>query len=565
MNPDRDTATTAAGPDATVIYCAGSNRFGRPCLHRVQRPGDVCGLCRGPVVEPFPEPDPSPSPSREIPEAVLTDWTSATDLARRLGPLAEGNERLQRLIEIGLRLVANSKAPATQAAYAKHWETYVAFCDTFGLPAEPPVSAETVALFVSYLADRGSLRDGGSPLSHSYLTQAVAAIRQFHLNKGLSPPTDDPIVRDLLDGYAKVFGVAAQGRPPLGLAQLSEITLALTGLNPLAARNRTLCLFACHPDLRFTLGQLVRLDGEHLVIPDDPTAPIVALVQIHRARDLAAIEIPQEHDSAGCPTAALRELGPPRWGPVFRKANQEHLTRQGVHHIITATLTAAGFPPDPEATGFPALDNDQRAQITHHLHGDTTHALRTRAVLLTGYWGAFRGSELSGLRWGHAKRVDQGIEWRTPKAKNDQLGQGRTTGVPLIDDPFLCPVQAVEDWRARLEQLIGRPVRARDYVFCALNHGTPDPTRRLSRDALTDLVAATAETAGLGPGYTTHSLRAGFVTDAIDAGARPEQIAHHGRWTNTNSLGIYYRRRETWTPAHPALQIAGALTRTTRR
>jgi integrase len=190
--------------------------------------------------------------------------------------------------------------------------------------------------------------------------------------------------------------------------------------------------------------------------------------------------------------ASLRELGLPRWGPVFRKANLERLTRQGVHHTIT-TLTAARFPPDSEAGGFPTLDGDQRAQITHHLHGDTTHALRARAVLLTGYWGAFRGSELSGLRWGHAKRVDQGIEWRTPKAKNAQLGQGRTTGVPLIDDPLLCPVQGIDDWRARLEQLIRRPVRARDYVICALNHGTPDPTRRLSRDALTNLVAATTK------------------------------------------------------------------------
>jgi integrase len=541
-----------------VVHCAGTNRFGRPCLHRVPKPGDTCGLCRGPVTDPFAAPEPAPTPAEAIPDAPATDWTSATGLTQRLAPLAERDERLQRLVEIGFRLVANSKAPGTQASYSKHWETYLAFCETYGLSTETPAAPEAVALFVSYLADRGNLRDAGSPLSHGYLTQAIAAIRQFHLTKGLPSPTDDPIVRDMLEGYAKVFGVATQGRQPLGLAQLGDITVNLSSPNPTTARNRALCLLACHPDLRFSLGQIVRLDGEHLVVPDDVAAPIVALVQRHRSRHLTPIEIPYD-GTAGCPTTALRELGPRRWGPVFRKDNNERLTREGVRRIIVTSVTATGLPPQPDTT-IPALDAGQRTQLSHHLQVDATLSLRARAVLLTGYWGAFRGAELSALRWGHAKHVERGIEWHTPKAKNDQLGQGRTTGVPLVDDPFLCPVQAVNDWRTRLEALTGRVVAARDYVFCALNRGQPDPTQPLSRAALSDLVAAVAQATGLGTGYTTHSLRAGFVTDAIDAGARPEQIAHHGRWTNTKSLAIYYRRRELWAPANPALQIAHTLT-----
>lgn len=553
-NHQADTNTTGGA----AFYCAGTNRFGRPCLHRVPSPGDTCGRCRGPFEDPFPAPEPTPAPAEVIPDAVVTDWTSAAGLAQRLAPLADLDERLGRLVEVGFRLVANSKAPGTQASYAKHWETYLAFCETYGLPTEPPAPPEAVALFVSYLADRGNLRDGGSPLSHGYLTQAIAAIGQFHLNKGLPSPTEDPIVRDMLEGYAKVFGVATQGRPPLSLAQLGDITLSLATPSPTAARNRALCLLACHPDLRFSLGQLVRLDGEHLVVPDDDTAPIVALTQRHRSRHLVPAEVPYD-GTAGCPTSALRELGPPRWGPVFRKPNNERLTREGARRIITTTVAGAGIAPQADTT-IPALATSQRAQLSHHLQGDATGALRARAVLLTGYWGAYRGSELSGLRWGHAKRVERGIEWHTAKAKNDQLGHGRTTAVPLIDDPFLCPVQAINDWQHRLETLIGRPVRARDHVFCTLNRGQPDPTQPLSREALSDIVATTTQTAGLGPGYTTHSLRAGFVTDAIDAGARPEQIAHHGRWANTKSLATYYRRRELWAPANPAIQIAHTLT-----
>ncbi|MBK6969782.1 MAG: tyrosine-type recombinase/integrase [Candidatus Microthrix sp.] len=192
--------------------------------------------------------------------------------------------------------------------------------------------------------------------------------------------------------------------------------------------------------------------------------------------------------------------------------------------------------------------------------------LRTRAVLLNGYWAAFRGSELAALRWSDAKHVKQGIEWRVRRAKNDQRGDGHTTPVPRIADPFMCPVQALLEYRQAVELHLGREPTANDPVFFALNRSPSSPTAHLSVASFTYIVNHAAEAAGLAGGpFTSHSLRSGFVTDATDNGASPEQIQRHGRWASTKSLSPYYRRANLWSDANAATKIANNfLSRNTR-
>lgn len=81
-------------------------------------------------------------------------------------------------------------------------------------------------------------------------------------------------------------------------------------------------------------------------------------------------------------------------------------------------------------------------------------------------------------------------------------------------------------------------------------------TDPVHRDAINDIVRRAAQRAGLIGDYGSHSPRAGFTTDCIDAGITREQVQHHGRWTNIRSLDPYYRKTSTWGPTNPATQLA---------
>lgn len=92
-------------------------------------------------------------------------------------------------------------------------------------------------------------------------------------------------------------------------------------------------------------------------------------------------------------------------------------------------------------------------------------------------------------------------------------------------------------------------------VFVRLDHHT-DPPEAITRDGASQIVKRAARAAGLAGDYASHSLRAGFVTDAIDAGATREQVQRHGRWTNITSLDSYYRKTQTWGPNNPSQHLA---------
>ena len=108
-----------------VFFCAGTNRFGRPCTNRVEHDGDHCGRCRGAAT--FPTPTAVTQPE-ELPKgAPGEDWTVAPQLRDRLAPLAAGNPQLERLVEVCVRLAHRSRADGSKVVYDQHWRTFLAF------------------------------------------------------------------------------------------------------------------------------------------------------------------------------------------------------------------------------------------------------------------------------------------------------------------------------------------------------------------------------------------------------------------------------------------------------
>jgi site-specific recombinase XerD len=144
--------------------------------------------------------------------------------------------------------------------------------------------------------------------------------------------------------------------------------------------------------------------------------------------------------------------------------------------------------------------------------------IRDRALLLVGFVGAFRRSELVSLDVADLKFTSEGLLVTLRRSKTDQEGAGRGVAIPHGAHESTCPVRAVQAWLAASTIEEGP-------VFRRLNrHGHIFP-ERLSDHAVALVVKRYASKAGLDAGALAgHSLRAGFVTSAARAGEPERRI-----------------------------------------
>jgi site-specific recombinase XerD len=160
---------------------------------------------------------------------------------------------------------------------------------------------------------------------------------------------------------------------------------------------------------------------------------------------------------------------------------------------------------------------------------------RDRALLVLGFAGALRRSELVGLDVGDVIEGTDGLTLHLRRSKTDQEGAGRTLGIPFGSNPATCPVRA---WRAWLEVsgiTEGAAFRALD------RHGRLGPTR-LSGQAVALVLKRHAARVGLDPSEVAgHSLRAGLATSAAAVGVPERVIANQTGHKGTAMLRRYVR------------------------
>lgn len=172
---------------------------------------------------------------------------------------------------------------------------------------------------------------------------------------------------------------------------------------------------------------------------------------------------------------------------------------------------------------------------------DTLKALRDRALLLIGFAGGFRRSELVGLDVTDIEHVRQGIVVNLRRSKTDQEGRGRKIGIPFARGRH-CPVRALEAW-----------VKASDFESGAIfrpvsRHGHIDLGQRLSTEAVAIVVKEAVAKIGHDPEqFSGHSLRAGLVTSAAMAGIPLWKIRKTTGHTSNEMLGRYIRDADLFT------------------
>jgi site-specific recombinase XerC len=74
--------------------------------------------------------------------------------------------------------------------------------------------------------------------------------------------------------------------------------------------------------------------------------------------------------------------------------------------------------------------------------------LRDRALLLVGFAGAFRRSELAAIDFTHLSFTEDGLVIDLCRSKTDQEAAGRKVGIPFGKDDGTCPVRALRRWLA---------------------------------------------------------------------------------------------------------------------
>jgi site-specific recombinase XerD len=219
-------------------------------------------------------------------------------------------------------------------------------------------------------------------------------------------------------------------------------------------------------------------------------------------------------------------------------------------------------------------------------HGVIGH--RDRALLLMGFAGAFRRSELASLQLRDVVvHSEDGLHVKLRRSKTDQEGLGTIKGMPYGANPVTCPPCAHARWiRVLAAAEAGRPsvmAAVRDsnpaVHICReplpLLHGSdkdrvPGETeseeqtrigllplfrpvmkngsiasRHISGNVVNDVVKRRVAVVGLpAPAFGGHSLRAGFVTQALRAGATHHEVMRQTGHADPATVEIYSRETD---------------------
>lgn len=203
-------------------------------------------------------------------------------------------------------------------------------------------------------------------------------------------------------------------------------------------------------------------------------------------------------------------------------------TAEDVKELLKGIRKTLGIAPVKKA----AISRDDLLAMLGTLDTNTIKGKRDKALLLVGFCGAFRRSELVALDIADVK-ANGHMTITVKRGKTDQEGAGLVKH--FEDDGNIKPVSALRDWLDNAGIKSGAVFRQVD------RHGNVRETR-LTSQSVALVVKQAAKAAGLDwRAVSGHSLRAGFITAAAIGGAREWQIAEQTGHKSTKVLQGYIR------------------------
>jgi site-specific recombinase XerD len=164
---------------------------------------------------------------------------------------------------------------------------------------------------------------------------------------------------------------------------------------------------------------------------------------------------------------------------------------------------------------------------------------RDKALLLLGFAGAFRRSELVSLQIEDLKLIRDGYIVKLKRSKTDQQGEGREVAIPYGSNPSTCPVRALQDW-INIGSLQHGP------LFMPINRHGQKSTEAMTSHAVAVIIKKYASNKEMAAELSGHSLRAGFATTAAMAGVQEYAIMKQTGHKRSDTLKKYIRSRDLW-------------------
>lgn len=210
------------------------------------------------------------------------------------------------------------------------------------------------------------------------------------------------------------------------------------------------------------------------------------------------------------------------------------------HNTIQVTEVMRGIrrdwgkPPDRKAS---AIDEEIK-KMADAVEPKTNKGLRDRALLLFGFAGAFRRSELVVLNTWNLEERKEGVKVTIEKSKTDQEARGQVIAIVRQPDSPHCPVQALQNWLTIAEIKSGA-------LFRRMYRGDNVGTSHLSPQSVAMIIKDYAHRVGLDSAqYSGHSLRRGFLTSAARNRANIFKMADHSRHKSLDVLRQYVHEED---------------------
>lgn len=244
----------------------------------------------------------------------------------------------------------------------------------------------------------------------------------------------------------------------------------------------------------------------------------------------AVCSISQAHQVAGQPN--------PRYAPQVREV------LKGLRRTVVAPIVKKA-----------ALSPGQlRAMLRKVAPG--MRGTRDRAMLLIGFAGGLRRSELAALDVSDVRFVPEGVVVRLRRSKTDQEGKGVQLAILTGSALATCPVRSLAAWLEAREARLGD---ADGPLFTLVGLTGWCSPERVEAGSIARLVKRLAGKAGIDPSLVSgHSLRAGFITTASKLHRPLHSIMQHSRHVRYDTVRGYIREGELFNEDNPTKGITDA-------